>query len=331
MLTVYSWNVNSVLPLLQKSLAFTSTATFPLRAFLFSHHFPSLLCLQEVKVAPFDHKTQRHVSTAANTGAQPGEPTYAATFSLPRDKYNATGFGGKVHGVATLIRDDFLLRHSIITQKPDWDLEGRVLVHEFQDLPLVIVNGYWVNGTTNPYHDTQTGRATGTRHDHKLRFHVHMLALTRRYEAAGKHVVLIGDMNIAPTRIDGHPNLRTSPVQHVFNRTDFNAKFLDARNEASMRGVDVFRSLHGEKRAYTYHGRSQPWGKSCDRVDLVICSRGLVEREAVVGCDICDSPAERGHSDHVPVWVAIDLDTMQNSPGINQTTQEKQQKLLEDS
>lgn len=321
-LTIYSWNVNRILPLLQRPIIFTSAATFPLRAFLSSHQFPSLLCLQEVKIAPFDLKTHRHVSIAANSGNKPREPTYTVLFSLPRDKYNATGFGGKVHGIATLIRDDLLLRHDITTHKPDWDLEGRVLIHEFQDLPLVVVNGYWVNGTANPYRDPQTGQVSGTRHDHKLRFHAHMLALTKKYEAAAKQVVLIGDMNIAPSRIDGHPNLRTHPVQHVLNRDDFNDKFLDVRSDDGMRGVDVFRSLHGQKKAYTYHGRSQPWGKSCDRVDLAVCSRELVEHGAVVGCDICDTPVQRGHSDHVPLWIAIDLNMVKKGSTGSQTTRE---------
>lgn len=303
--TFYSWNVNGINPLLQKRINFqNTTALSPLRTFLKDHDWPQILALQEVKINCLDDKTQRLVQVAANSGSQPSEPTYTTHFSLPRDKHNATGFGGKVHGVATLIRDDGL---SVTTTKPDWDLEGRILIHDFITLNLVVINGYWVNGTSNPYRDPITGQITGTRHDHKLRFHTHMLQTCKSFEAQGRSVLLLGDMNIAPARIDGHPNLRTSPAQHVLNRADFNEKFLTARKqEECFDGVDLFRHFHGQTKKYTYHGRGRPWGESCDRVDLIVVSRRLVEKGVILDSDICDTPRERGHSDHVPLWVRVD-------------------------
>ncbi len=146
-------------------------------------------------------------------------------------------------------------------------------------------------------------------------------------------------MNIAPQRIDGHPNLRTSPHQHVLNRADFNEKFLDPTNAAGFRGVDVWRWLRGRERRYTYHPRGIEWGKSCDRVDLVVAGWSLVgwedrgkdedeneerkaaaggaederarinstEKGALAGTDIYDNHIDRGHSDHVPLSVSLDL------------------------
>ena len=93
-LTFYSWNVNGIGPLLQKQINFSSQSTYPLRTFLKSAHWPHLLFLQEVKINRDDEATQRRVELAANAGHLPGEPTYTTYFSLPRDKYNATGFGG---------------------------------------------------------------------------------------------------------------------------------------------------------------------------------------------------------------------------------------------
>jgi len=95
-LTFYSWNVNGIGPLLQKQINFSSQSTYPLRTFLKSAHWPHLLFLQEVKINRDDEATQRRVELAANAGHLPGEPTYTTHFSLPRDKYNATGFGGMV-------------------------------------------------------------------------------------------------------------------------------------------------------------------------------------------------------------------------------------------
>lgn len=251
-----------------------------------------------------DTATQRRLQSAANEGVTSDEPCYTLHVSLPRDKYNATGFGGKVHGVATLIRDD-VVANVRATRRPDWDLEGRVLIHELNP-GLVIINGYWVNGTTNPYRDPATGKVVGTRHDHKLRFHNMMLAEACKFEEEGKYVVLIGDMNIARARIDGYPNLRTTPVQHVTNRADFNAKFFT--EETGLRGIDVFRHIHGDTRKYSYRPRGKQWGDSGDRVDLCIVSRQLVEElNAVTDTDICDNAIDRGHSDHVPLWICIDI------------------------
>ncbi|KAJ9607448.1 hypothetical protein H2200_008521 [Cladophialophora chaetospira] len=303
-LRIFSWNVNGVGPFLQRQLSFDSSSVSPLRAFLKRHQWPQLVCLQEVKISSKDTATQRQLEAAANDQSSTDEPYYTIWFSLPRDQYNATGFGGKVHGVASLIRNDFTSMLGL-TRRPDWDLEGRVLIHECE-IRLVIINGYWVNGTENPYRDPDTGKVSGTRHDHKLRFHQHMLEEVLRLQGEGRHVVLVGDMNIARARIDGHPNLRTSPVQHVKNRADFNSKFFT--DEKGMRGIDVFRDVHGDTRKYTYHPRGRKWGESGDRVDLIIVDRALNnDLGAVTGTDICDSPQERGHSDHVPLWISIDL------------------------
>ena len=301
---IFSWNVNGIGPLLQKQLSFDPGSLPPLRLFLKRHQWPHLLCLQEVKISPRDLVAQKQLQHAANHGKSSQEPSYLLELSLPRDKYNATGFAGKVYGVASLIREDFA-SGLCVTRRPDWDLEGRVLIHEHES-GVIIINGYWVNGTGNPYRDPVSGRVTGTRHDHKLYFHERILEETLRLERAGRQVVLLGDMNIARARIDGHPNLRTSPLQHVQNRADFNSKFVD--DPQGMRGIDVFRHLHGDIEKFTYHPRGGSWGHSCDRVDLIIVSRALVdEYHAVTGSDIYDSPQERGHSDHVPLWVSVDV------------------------
>jgi exonuclease III len=200
-----------------------------LRKFLKRHAWPQVVCLQEVKINPQDSSTRKALQIAANySEKQDSGPAYTAQFSLPRDKYNATGFGRKVHGVCTLIHTSLL--PSSVTREVDWDLEGRVLITEFPKSKLAVVNGYWVNGTTNPYRSPETGEVVGTRHDLKRKFHALMLAEAKSYEGKGYHVVLVGDMNIAPSPIDGYPNLRLGH-EHVRNRQDFNDKFLSANLE----------------------------------------------------------------------------------------------------
>jgi exonuclease III len=148
---------------------------------------------------------------------------YDIVFSLPKDRHNATGFGGKVHGVAALIRQDFT-PHVLVTRKSEWDLEGRILIHEIST-GIIVINGYYIKGNSGPYRNPVTGQLDDDRHALKLRYHSRILDEILEHESQGRQVVLVGDMNVAPQSIGGHPNLRTSPVQHAKNRHDFNLKF----------------------------------------------------------------------------------------------------------
>lgn len=312
-----------------------------LRTFLRRHNWPEILFLQEIKLRYGDNKTQAALLASLNApldSTEDGEGDEARTYtvytSLPRDKYNAKGFGGKLYGVATIIRQDIARRQVERVRYPDWDLEGRVSIVEMKNhddskcKPLAMVNIYAVNGTSAPYRSPQTGIVTGTRHDHKLAFHTRLRDECLDLESKGFHVVVAGDLNIARGFWDGYPNLRTFPKQHCVNRADFNAKFfaeednsragayvleLDDGQEGQAQqkcldAVDVYRGMHGYRRKYTYFPRNKEWGSSCDRVDLIFVSKGLWKDRRVVGTDILDSPMARGPSDHVPIWVEIAMD-----------------------
>ncbi|CZS95375.1 uncharacterized protein RAG0_05037 [Rhynchosporium agropyri] len=330
-LHLMSWNVNGIshlLPPTQRSIKSflsppspqahadsasdpktdISSSTSPLRSFLKRHAYPALLCLQEVKISPKDEMTRRAVEKAANMG---GGPKYKAFFELPRDKYNARGWGGKVYGVCTLVRDDLQEKSGgdMKTKGVQWDQEGRVLSTEFEGWKLVVINGYWPNGTLNAWKDSETGAMKGTRHDMKRRFHSLMLEEVKGYESNEWDVVVIGDMNVARSAIDGYPGIRLG-TEHVQNRKHFNEKFFES--EVGMKGVDSWRWVHGEKKGYTYHGeRAEDWGRSCDRVDLGIVSKGLADREGLVGAEIWESVLDRGGSDHVPIGVILDIHTLE--------------------
>jgi exonuclease III len=197
--------------------------------------------LQEVKIARRDEVMKRRVERAANfTEAEKGEeddgPRYEVHFALPRDRYNATGWGGKVHGVATLLREDIPslfgkgngIGSKVVTRDVEWDREGRIRITEFESWDLVVVNGYWPNGTMNAWKDSSSGVVRGTRHDFKRRFHELMLEEVKEYEKRGWAAVLVGDMNIARSAIDGYPGIRLGS-EHVKNRKDFNWKFMNMR------------------------------------------------------------------------------------------------------
>lgn len=287
-----------------------------LRQTLKRHAWPQVVCLQEVKINPQDARTRIALERAANREkGDDGGPAYTAHFSLPRDKYNAAAFGGKVYGVCTLVQTT-LLAHSK-TRAADWDVEGRVLVTEFARWRIVVLNSYWVNGTRSAHRSPETGAVVGTRHERKRGFHAQMLGEVKALEGAGWRVVLVGDMNVAPAPLDGYPGIRLG-MEHIRSRRDFNEKFLSAADnsvdedegEGGMRGIDTFRHFHGGLRKYTYHGEpAERWGESCDRVDLGIVSRSLVEgcRGAVVGAEIWESVEKRGASDHVPISIVLDV------------------------
>lgn len=323
---IFSWNVNGITPFLQTSLkSFFQSPTkgdqkeaeapASLRDFLRRHDWPEMLCLQEIKIGREDvHVLSSLKQAVKSSPKRTDEPSYEVFTTLPNDKFNARGMGGKgrVYGVASIVRSDFYETYVANIRKVDWDAEGRFSIIEVEDpatnAKLSIWNVYAVNGTTNEWRDSKTGEVVGTRHDRKLMVHRLMMEECLQLENGGWDVVIIGDLNVAPARIDGHPNLRTFPEQHVTNRADFNKRFLAQHNTDGLRGVDVWRELRGTERKYSYHSRGRPWGSSCDRVDLAVASRRLLNEKRLVGCEIWDTEYERGPSDHCPISVDIKLE-----------------------
>ena len=341
-LRIFAWNVNGIGPFLQPAIttffspskkrvgtpplsptissATSSTAplsartpaSYSLRNCLKRWKHPQIVCLQEVKIARKDTKTQNAVTAALRApslrskaiergGERKEEPEYIVRFGLPRDRHNATGFGGKVYGVCTLIQKDFMDREcgDGDAQEVDWDLEGRLLKLELRKRKLVVFNVYAVNGTDNAWRDSKTGEVIGTRFNRKRAFHTELASECAGYEARGWKVVIAGDMNIARGPLDGYPGRRMGE-QHIRSRQDFEMKFMDGG--LGMR--DSYRDVRGSERKYSYRSRGAEWGTSCDRVDLILLSRGL---HGLVEADILDEEAERGPSDHCPLYITLDL------------------------
>lgn len=334
-LRLFSWNINGISPFIQKPItsffasdkSTQSPSQASLRDFLQRHDFPEILFLQEVKINPSDSASLNAVSRAIKRGASESEanPDYVAHFCLPSDKFNATGFGRKVYGVCSVVRQDFADECVERMRTVDWDAEGRFSVIEtkaYNYLPkLAIFNVYMVNGTENAYKDPTTGAITGTRHTRKLAVHRLLQAEVRKLESDGYQVIIAGDINIAVARIDGHPNLRVTPQQHVINRQDFTDRFLGnactSKPEASdstatgnvpgtgLDMADTFRSLHPDKKGYSYYPRGRSFGESCDRVDMILCSRSLEATCTEAG--MLATSVDRGASDHVPIFATFHL------------------------
>ncbi|KAL9054739.1 MAG: hypothetical protein Q9206_003428 [Seirophora lacunosa] len=317
-LRIYSWNINGIAPYLDAQPAITTffptsstqrkpgPSSYPcLRACLHRWSYPHILFLQEIKIAPSDTSSLASLRRTINTplsnddSVSTSSRLYDAHFCLPRDKHNATGFGGKVYGVCTFIRRDIA---PATTKTVDWDLEGRVLITELPDHGTVVVNVYAVNGTTNPYRDPASGKVIGDRHMRKRRFHAELRDECARYEGQGWGVVVAGDLNVAQTKADSWPELRVGK-EHVRNREDFKECFMAGREEEGLTMRDTFREVRGDERKFTYRPWGRVWGEGMDRVDLILASQGVRVRDA----DILDEEMERGKSDHVPLWVQIEV------------------------
>ncbi|KAK4892254.1 hypothetical protein LTR27_009263 [Elasticomyces elasticus] len=307
-LTLFSHNVNGIAPYLQSSITSffkpsggskseNHVPAASLRDFLRRHEWPHCLLLQEVQINPDDGVTIRALEKAVASAGESDGPGYIVHLCLPSDKYNARGFGRKVYGVASIIRKDWYDKHVEGVRSVSWDVEGRFSVIEVKDIgprPLAIYNIYAVNGTENKYRDPGNGDVAGTRHDRKLQVHRLLQAECRASEADGIDVVLAGDLNIARTTLDGHPNLQPKVA---------------TKGEESPSGglgmIDTFRLLHPTTRAYSYYPRGKVFGESCDRVDMILVSRSLSKFVAEAG--ILETQAERGPSDHVPLYVTLDF------------------------
>jgi exonuclease III len=349
-ITIYSWNINGIAPFVQQEITNffipkvenqAQTRVAPvnesLKDVLRRYQWPTMLLLQEVKINPTDLSTQRAIQRSLRTrraDAEGDEPPYIAHFCLPSDQHNARGFGRRVYGVCSIIREDFFQKEVARVRKVDWDAEGRFCICETKGSPavprLAIINIYAVNGTDSPYKDSRTGEIIGTRHDRKLEVHRKLQEECRMLEEQGFAVVLAGDMNVARSALDGHPNLRTVPRQHCLNRADFEAKFFggaegadrstDVGEEATTLAkeghplgmIDTFRTLHPTRKGYTYYPRGVVFGSSCDRVDMILISKSI--ENCLKGADIKETRRDRGTSDHVPLSVRLRFkETLKNS------------------
>lgn len=119
---IYDWNINGITPFLPpttppftKFLKISAKSTKPLtsphslRACPHRWVFSQVLCLQEVKIARSNTKTIALVHRAFQNPLPfenknlSNTQLYDTCFCLPKDNYNATGFGGTVYGAAGAI------------------------------------------------------------------------------------------------------------------------------------------------------------------------------------------------------------------------------------
>ena len=251
---ITTWNVNGLRAIINKG-ALDWIQADP----------PEVLCLQEIKVRP----------------EQLGED-HLLFFDSYQPTWNPAERPG-YSGVATFIRCD-ALEAALGLGRPDFDAEGRVIVHKFADFTLF--NVYFPNG--------QRGL---DRLDFKLGFYAYLLQILDETHTRGESVIVCGDFNTAHNEID----LRNSKQ----NKTT--SGFLPEERAwideyLSHDLVDAYRQLYPERIQYTWwtyianaRARNIGW-----RLDYFLVSAALMPRVKDVVIH-----EELGGSDHCPVSLLL--------------------------
>ena len=166
---------------------------------------------------------------------------------------------------------------------PAFDMETRIVQAELGNLVLASV--YVPNG--------------GKDYPAKLDFLKRLVDWIGELHAAGRELVLCGDINIAHTDLDVHPKERKPGI--IGQRPDERA-LLDAMLGDRM--VDALRSLNADNdRLFTWWA---PWRNMRQRnigwrIDYILVSRSLAARATS-----CIVQADVGTSDHAPVVLTLD-------------------------
>jgi exodeoxyribonuclease-3 len=226
---------------------------------------PDVICLQEIKASP--EQIPVEVATV---------PGYHAHF------HGSKGYSG----VALLFRTAKYGDAPTFVHPP-FDLENRIVVADVGD--IVFGSVYVPNG--------------GKDFAAKMEFLRQMEAWAASLHAAGKHLVLCGDYNVARTCIDVHPSLRKDMIGQSSPERALIEKFL------SHGLVDVGRHVEPDNdRLFTWWA---PWRNNRQRnvgwrLDYIAASRALVDETVH-----CVHYRDVGTSDHGPV-IAHLRDTPRN-------------------
>jgi exodeoxyribonuclease-3 len=242
-------------------------------AALLERERPDVLCLQEIKVAP-DHLPKEIAEV----------PGYFCTW------HGMKGYSG----VALHVREGFAPCPTIT--HPPFDHEARIAVAEVDAAagPFVVASIYVPNG--------------GKDLPAKIRFLEALTGWAAATRAAGRELVLCGDMNVARAEIDVHPRERNPrlPGQLPEERALFTGlldaaglhdlgRERDPANDAMYSWWAPWRNMRA---------RNIGW-----RLDYVLASDGLARRN-----QSCPAERETGTSDHAPVIATFFTDAAHTAP-----------------
>jgi exodeoxyribonuclease III len=224
-------------------------------------HAPDVVCLQELKAAP----EQMPISLAAPAG------------------YTTYWHGHKGYSGVGLLLKSSVFGLSVAFSHPDFDHETRIVEGATPDFSAASV--YVPNG--------------GKDYAAKIGFLESMVGWARAARAAGKALLVCGDLNVALTDRDVHPKERKANA--IGQRPDERALLAALLGEGL---VDLGRALDPDNDdLFTYWA---PWREMRKRnigwrIDFVLASENLA-KTAKAGRVY----REFGTSDHAPVLVEFD-------------------------
>ncbi len=230
--------------------------------------------------------------------------------SFPRDVPEALGMQAAWHGQKGHYGVALLTRQTPTAMQLGWphgdDHQQRRFMAGTLDTasgPLHVINGYFPQGENRSHPD---------KFPCKERYYADLLAYLQAHFTPADQVVVMGDMNVAPTDLDvgiGEDNrkrwLRSGKCCFLPEERDW----LNALLNWGL--TDTFRHQHPtvDDRFSWFDYRSRGFEREPPRglrIDLILATPPLVRALSDAGIDYTTRAMERP-SDHCPVWADFDL------------------------
>ena len=245
-------------------------------------HSPTIVGLQEIKVSDEEFPIQ----------------------AITEMGYEVSYFGQKGHyGVALLSKTSPI---NVIRGFPTDDNESQKRIihghYQYGSETIHVINGYFPQGEN---------RSHPTKFPAKEKFYSDLGMYMRDNLKQNDHVVVMGDMNVAPKNIDvgiGPDNMKRWLQRGICCFLPEERTWLDSIMSFPL--FDTYRHLHCNDLEYSWFDyRSRGFDQDPKRglrIDLILSSQSLLPRMIDAGIDVEARGLEKP-SDHCPVWADFEL------------------------
>jgi len=176
---------------------------------------------------------------------------------------------------------------------------------------------YTINGSTlrllNGYFPQGDSREHPTKFPNKSEFYADILRMLEEHSSPKSHVLLVGDMNVAPEDIDigiGEDNkkrwLRTGKASFLPEEREWLQKVMDW----GLSDTYAAATTDADRLYSWFDYRSKGFDREPRRglrIDLILATASLAAKVTGVGIDYDLRGAEKP-SDHAPIWCEFELD-----------------------
>lgn len=238
------------------------------------------------------------------------QETKAQDCDFPIEMIESLGYQAAFHGQKTHYGVALLYKHTPIEvikgfASDTQDSQRRFIRASFEinNKIITVMNGYFPQGDSNSH---------AQKYPAKKQFYKNLGALLEQKYSADEHLILMGDMNIAPLDQDigiGEINakrwLKTGKCSFLPEERQWIEKIMDWGL------VDTFRHHYPDvdNRFSWFDYRSKGFNKEPKRglrIDLILASQSLLKTCSAAGIDY-DVRAMEKPSDHCPIWCEFKL------------------------